>query len=36
MIILFDENELLFQSLGLGLLKDAKSCVVKEGLNDIF
>ena len=36
MIILFDENELLFQSLGLGLLKDAKSCVVKEGLNDRF
>lgn len=36
MIILFDENELLFQSLGLGLLRDAKSCVVKEGLNDRF
>lgn len=36
MIILFDENESLFQSLGLGLLKDAKSCVVKEGLNDGF
>ena len=36
MIILFDENELLFQSLGLGLLSDAKSCIVKEGLNDSF
>lgn len=36
MIILFDENELLFQSLGLGILKDAKSCIIKEGLNDIF
>lgn len=36
MIILFDENELLFQSLGLGLLRDAKSCIVKEGLNDSF
>lgn len=36
MIILFEENESLFQNLGLGLLKDAKSCVVKEGLNDTF
>lgn len=36
MIILFEENEKLFQSLGLGILKDAKSCTVKEGLNDNF
>ncbi len=36
MIILYDENELLFQSLGLGLLRDAKSCIIKEGLNDSF
>ena len=36
MIILFEENETLFQSLGLGSLKDAKSCIVKEGLNDTF
>lgn len=36
MIILFEENETLFQNLGLGLLKDARSCVVKETLNDSF
>ena len=36
MIILYEENEVLFQSLGLGLLKDAKSCLVSEGLNDNF
>lgn len=36
MIILFEENETSFQNLGLGLLKDAKSCLVKETLNDSF
>lgn len=36
MIILFEENETLFQNLGLGLLKDARSCMVKETLNDSF
>ena len=36
MIILFEENETLFQNLGLGLLRDARSCVVKETLNDSF
>lgn len=36
MIILFEENEKLFQSLGLGVLTDTKSCIVKEGLNDSF
>jgi len=36
MIILFEENETSFQNLGLGLLKDARSCIVKETLNDSF
>lgn len=36
MIILFEENETLFQNLGLGLLRDARSCIVKETLNDSF
>lgn len=36
MIILFEENELNFTSLGLGVLKDAKSCDVNETLNDLF
>ena len=36
MIILFDENEKDFSSLGLGILRDATSCQVKEGLNDAF
>lgn len=36
MIILFEENETLFQSLGLGVLSDTKACVVKETLNDSF
>lgn len=36
MITLFEENETLFQSIGLGLLKDAKSCIVKEELNNTF
>lgn len=36
MILLFEENEKLFNSLGLGVLKDAISCKVKEGLNDQF
>ena len=36
MIILFDENEKDFSSLGLGVLRDATSCQVKEGLNDSF
>lgn len=34
MIRLFDDDELLFSTLGLGVLKDAKSCIVTEGLND--
>ena len=36
MIILFDENEKEFSSLGLGILKDVASCQVKEALNDAF
>ena len=36
MIILFEENETMFQNLGLGLLRDARSCIVKETLNDSF
>lgn len=36
MIILFEENELLFNSLGLGILRDAKSCLVTSELNDSF
>ena len=36
MIILFEENEVLFQTLGLGILRDVKSCKVKETLNDAF
>ena len=36
MIILFEENEKSFSTLGLGVLKDALSCVVKEKLNDEF
>ena len=36
MIILFEENETVFQSLGLGLLKDARSCYVGETINDSF
>lgn len=36
MIILFEENELDFTSLGLGVLKDARSCSVKETLNDAY
>lgn len=34
MIILFDENEVLFNGLGLGILKDAKSCQVVEELKN--
>ena len=33
MILLFDEDELKFENLGLGILRDATSCVVKEELN---
>ena len=33
MILLFDEDELKFENLGLGVLRDATSCVVKEELN---
>lgn len=36
MIILFEENETEFANLGLGILRDAISCVVKESLNDEF
>lgn len=36
MIVLFDESEKDFTSLGLGVLKDAVSCTVNEGLNDNF
>lgn len=36
MIILFEENELKFSSLGMGVLKDAKECKVSESLNDSF
>lgn len=36
MIILFDEAERSFESLGLGVLKDATSCTVKEALNGEF
>lgn len=36
MILLFEENETEFTSLGLGVLKDASSCVVNEGLNEEF
>lgn len=36
MIVLFEENEKSFSTLGLGVLKDATSCVVKEKLNDEF
>jgi len=36
MIILFEENEVLFTGLGLGVLTDAKSCQVKATLNDSY
>lgn len=36
MIILFDEKEKEFDSLGIGVLKDASSCVVGEELNGAF
>lgn len=36
MIILYEENEVKFESLGLGVLKDALSAIVKESLNDSF
>lgn len=36
MIILFDEAEKSFTSLGLGILRDAIDCTVKESLNDSF
>ena len=34
MIILFEENEVLFNGLGLGIIKDAKSCQVLEDTKD--
>ena len=36
MIILFDESNKSFDNLGLGVLKDAVDCMVKEKLNDSF
>ena len=36
MIILFDEAEQDFTSLGLGILRDAIECTVEEKLNDTF
>lgn len=36
MLILYEENEVKFESLGLGVLKDALSAIVKESLNDSF
>lgn len=36
MIILFEENETDFSSLGLGVLKDTISCKVTETLNDSY
>lgn len=36
MIILFDETETNFDSLGLGVLKDATQCTVNEELNGSF
>lgn len=36
MIILFDETETKFDSLGLGVLKDATQCTVNEELNGSF
>ena len=36
MIILFDEHEREFTSLGLGILKDAINCIVKEEINGAF
>lgn len=36
MIILYEDNEVKFESLGIGVLTDAISCLVEEGLNDNF
>lgn len=36
MIVLFEESETRFVGLGIGVLKDSKSCIVKEELNDAF
>lgn len=36
MIILFEKNETRFTTLGLGVLKDAINCHVKEELNGVF
>jgi phage minor structural protein len=36
MILLFEEDEQEFKNLGLGVLKDALSCKVTEGLNDEY
>ena len=36
MIILFEEDEKLFTTLGLGILKDSVSCSISETLNDQY
>lgn len=36
MILLFEEDETKFDSLGLGVLRDAIECTVSEGLNDQY
>lgn len=36
MLILYEENEKKFETLGLGILKDAISANVKEELNEAF
>lgn len=36
MILLFEEDETKFDSLGLGVLRDATECTVSEGLNDQY
>lgn len=36
MVVLFDETETKFDSLGLGVLKDATQCTVEEELNGSF
>ncbi len=36
MIILYDEKEQEFESLGIGVIKDATSCIITEELNGVF
>lgn len=36
MIVLYDENETNFKTLGIGILKDAVTCIVTEELNGKF